>query len=138
MGALAWPLLVAVFLAGAAATWAAGVVLSRTTDALDVRLNLGDELGGVVLLAVAGSLPELAITVAAAAGGNLGLAAGNLIGGIAAQTLVLTLCDFAVGSEGPLTFLVGRLTPVLEGLLVVLVVTGVVMGGLLPASASVR
>ena len=138
MGALAWPLLVAVFLAGAAATWVAGVVLSRTSDALDVRLNLGDELGGVVLLAVAGSLPELAITVAAAAGGNLGLAAGNLIGGIAVQTLVLTLCDFAVGSERQLTFLVGRLTPVLEGLLVVLVVTGVVMGGLLPASASVR
>jgi cation:H+ antiporter len=137
VGALAWPLLVAVFLAGAAATWAAGVVLSRTTDALDVRLNLGDELGGVVLLAVAGSLPELAITVAAAAGGNLGLAARNLSGGIAVQTLVLTLCDFAVGSERPLTFLVGRLTPVLEGLLVVLVVTGVVMGGLLPASASV-
>ena len=34
-----------------------------------------------------------AITVSAAASGNLGLAAGNLIGGIATQTMVLVLCD---------------------------------------------
>ena len=41
-------------------------------------LFLGEELGGILLLAVAGSLPEVAITVSAAAQGNLGLAAGNL------------------------------------------------------------
>jgi cation:H+ antiporter len=131
------PLLVLLFAAGAAATWAAGVLLSRTTEALDVRLGLGAEIGGIVLLAVAGSLPELAITVSAAARGNLGLAAGNLIGGIAVQTLVLAVCDFAVGPRRPLTFLVGALTPVLEGMLVVLVVSGVLMGSLLPPSTAV-
>ena len=35
------------------------------------------------------------------------------------------------GRERPLTFLVGALTPVLEGMLVVLVVSGVLMGALL-------
>jgi cation:H+ antiporter len=134
---LSSPLLVLVFIAASAVTWVAGVALSKTTDALDVRLGFGQELGGIILLAIAGSLPELAITISAAAGGNLELAAGNLIGGIAVQTMVLVLCDFAVGQERPLTFLVGALTPVLEGLLVVLVVSGVLMGALLPPTTAI-
>lgn len=137
MAGVATPLVILVFAAGAAAIWAAGVLLSQTTDALDVRLGLGEEIGGIVLLAVAGTLPEVAITVSAAAQGNLGLAAGNLIGGIAVQTMVLALCDVAAGRTRPLTFLVGALTPVLEAMLVVLVVSGVLMGALLPSSAAV-
>jgi cation:H+ antiporter len=137
MATLATGWLVIIFLAGVAATWAAGVSLSKTTDALDIRLGLGEELGGVILLAIAGSLPELAITVSAAAHGNLGLAAGNLIGGIAVQTMVLVVCDMAAGRERPLTFLVGALTPVLEGMLVVLVVSGVLMGALLEPSTAI-
>jgi cation:H+ antiporter len=129
-------LLVLVFAVGAAATWLAGTSLSKATDALDARLNLGEELGGLLLLSVAGSLPELAITVSAAASGHLDLAAGNLIGGIAVQTMVLVVCDIAVGRERPLTFLVGALSPVLEGLLVALVVSAVLMGTLLKPSTS--
>jgi cation:H+ antiporter len=137
MSSLATPWLVLVFVVGAGATWAAGIKLSDATDALDARLGLGDELGGIVLLAIAGSLPELAITVSAAAQGNLGLAAGNLIGGIAVQTMVLVLCDFASGEKRPLTYLVGRLTPVLEGLLVIGVVSVVLMGALLKPSTAI-
>ena len=137
MGGLATPLLALVFAAGAAATWMAGVSLSKTTDALDARLGLGEELGGLLLLALAGSLPELAITISAAAAGNLGLAAGNLIGGIAVQTMVLLVCDLAVGRQPPLTYLVGALTPVLEGLLVIIVVSGVLMGALLRPSVAI-
>jgi cation:H+ antiporter len=131
------PLLLLVFLAAAAATWLAGITLSKATDALDSRLGLGDELGGLILLSIAGSLPELAITISAAASGNLGLAAGNLIGGIAIQTMVLLVCDFAVGPQRPLTYLVGRLTPVLEGLLVIILVAGVEMGALLKRSTAI-
>jgi cation:H+ antiporter len=134
---LSSPVLILIFLAASGVTWVAGVGLSKTTDALDVRLGFGQELGGIILLAIAGSLPEVAITVSAAASGNLQLAAGNLIGGIAVQTMVLVLCDFVVGSERPLTFLVGALTPVLEGLLVVLVVSGVLMGALLKPSTAI-
>ena len=137
MAGLGSPLLVLIFVAASAATWVAGVALSKTTDALDARFGLGDELGGLILLAVAGSLPELAITISAAASGNLALAAGNLIGGIAMQTMVLLVCDFAVGPARPLTYLVGRLTPVLEGLLVILVVAGVEMGALLKPSTAI-
>ena len=131
------PFLLLIFLGAAAATWAAGILLSKSTDALDARLGLGDELGGLILLSIAGSLPELAITISAAAQGNLPLAAGNLIGGIAIQTMVLLVCDFAVGPERPLTYLVGRLTPVLEGLLVMILVAGVDMGALLKRSTAI-
>ena len=137
MAGLGSPLLLLIFLAASAATWMAGVALSKTTDALDARLGLGDELGGLILLSIAGSLPELAITISAAAQGNLPLAAGNLIGGIAIQTMVLLVCDFAVGPSRPLTYLVGALTPVLEALLVVLVVAGVEMGALLPETTAI-
>ena len=88
MAGLGSPLLVLIFLAASAATWAAGITLSKSTDALDARFGLGDELGGLILLAIAGTLPELAITISAAASGNLEIAAGNLIGGIAIQTMV--------------------------------------------------
>ena len=137
MGGLGSPILLLIFLAGAVATWMAGVYLSKTTDALDVRLGLGDEIGGLVLLSIAGSLPELAITISAALQGNLGLAAGNLIGGIAIQTMVLLVCDIAAGPSRPLTYLVGALTPVLEGLLVVIVVAGVEMGALLKPTVAI-
>lgn len=124
-----------VFVAGALVTWRAGVALAASTFELDRRLNLGDAFGGLVLLSVAGSLPELAITVSAALSGHLDLAAGNLIGGIATQTMVLVLCDLAVSTK-PLTYLVGSLEPVLEGLLVVLVASGVLLGALLPSDVA--
>jgi len=130
------PGLIGLFLVAAVATWIAGTYLSRATDALDERLQLGEALGGVILLAVAGSLPELAITVSAALQGSLDIAAGNLIGGIATQTLVLVLCDRAVKGDRPLSFLVGSLTPVVEGLLVVAVVAVMLLGTMLPASAA--
>jgi cation:H+ antiporter len=128
-------LVLVVFGVASAATWAAGIQLSKSTDELDRRLGIGDALGGMVLLAIAGSLPELAITISAAASGHLDLAAGNLIGGIATATMVLVLCDLFAAR--PLTYLVGSLVPVLEGLLVVLTAAVVLMGALLPASVTV-
>lgn len=126
------------FIAAAAATWAAGIFLSRTTDILDDRLNLGQAMGGMILLAIAGSLPELAITVSAALNQNLGMAAGNLIGGIAIQTLVLAICDFVVRGKRPLSALMEGIMPALEGLLVIGVVALVFMGAILPESVAFR
>ena len=137
MGDLPSPALIAIFIAAAVVTWVAGILLSRTTDALDDRLHLGEALGGVVLLAISGSLPELAITVSAVLQGHLDVAAGNLIGGIAIQTMVLVLCDRAVGGDHPLTYLVGSLIPVLEGGLVVIVVAIMLMGTILPESTAI-
>jgi len=137
MESLSTLILIGIFSGGAAATWIAGLYLSRTTDALDFRWKLGDALGGMILLSVSGSLPEVAITVSAAAQHNLPLAAGNLIGGIALQTMVLVICDLFVKGEKPLSYLVGNLMPVLEASIVIAIVAVVFMGAMLPPSVAV-
>jgi len=111
--------LVLIFLVAAVAVWFAGIRLSRSTDVLDTRLGLGEALGGAVLLAVATNLPEIAITASAALSHNLGIAIGNILGGIAIQTVVLVALDLAMGPESALTTRAASLVLALEGLLVI-------------------
>jgi cation:H+ antiporter len=126
-----------IFAASAAAIWMAGIHLSNSTDALDSRLGLGSALGGLILLSFATDLPELVITITAAASGHVDLAVGNLVGGIAIQTVVLAVLDATVRGERPLSFLAGSLVLVLEAVLVVSCVVLGVMTSHLPASANV-
>jgi cation:H+ antiporter len=122
-----------IFLAAAAAVWIAGISLSNQTDVLSTRLHLGTALGGIILLAVATNLPELAITASAAVSGNIGVAVGNILGGIAIQTVVLVALD-AFGKRGgkPLTYRAASLVLVVEGLIVIAVLGVVVAGSQLP------
>jgi cation:H+ antiporter len=129
--------LMLIFGAAAIVTWIAGVALAKATDVLDDRFGLGEAIGGMILLSVAGSLPELAITLSAARSGHLDIAAGNLIGGVAMQTFVLVIADWFGKGKTPISTAAASLIPALEGLLVVAVVSVVAMGGLLPASASI-
>lgn len=137
MDSLSTTALIAVFVAGAGATWIAGVFLSDATDVVDTRFDLGEAMGGLILLGIAGTLPEIAITVSAAIQGHLGLATGNLLGGIAMQTLVLVLLDATSRSKTPLTSLSTVLEPIIEAIFVVLLVTMALLGPLLPASVSI-
>lgn len=125
------------FLLGAVITYIAGVNLAKATDVLDERYGLGEAIGGMILLSIAGSLPELAITVSAAASGHLSIAAGNLIGGVAMQTFVLVIADRFVRGKRPLSTCAASLVPALEGMLVIVVVTITVMSAVLPSSAAV-
>jgi cation:H+ antiporter len=129
--------LLALFAGSGVAIWIAGMYLSRTTDALDARLGIGSAVGGLVLLAIATDLPEVAITVSAAIAGNLGLAVGNLLGGIAMQTLVLAALDAATGPRATLTHLAGSLVLVVEAAMVAAVTVAALMAVQLPHSASV-
>jgi cation:H+ antiporter len=128
--------LCAIFLASAAVIWLAGVKLSNTTDVIAIRFGMGEALGGVLLLAIATNLPEIAITASAAWSGELGVAVGNILGGIAIQTVVLVLLDsFGMkGEERPLTYRAASLTLVIEGVLVIAVLILAVMATQLPAS----
>jgi len=124
-----------VFAASAAVIWVAGLYLSENTDVLADRLHLGQALGGLILLAVATNLPEIAITYSAAASGQLDVAVSNILGGIAIQTVVLVALDaFGVRERRPLTYQAASLTLVLEGLVVLAVLAAVVMGTQLPKS----
>jgi cation:H+ antiporter len=128
------PLLAVIFVAAAGAIWAAGVFLSNTIDVLDERLHLGAALGGTIVLAIATNLPELAITVSAALQHAISVAVGNILGGIAIQTLVLAALDaFGVRPRRPLTYQAASLTLVLEAALVIAVLVVTVMGTQLPA-----
>jgi cation:H+ antiporter len=129
--------LLAIFAAAAGATWVAGVYLSKATDVLDDRFGLGDAVGGLLLLGLAGSLPELAITASAALSGDLSLATGNLLGGIAMQTMVLVFLDATSRQKSPLSSLVGDTSALLQASMVVVLVTLAVMGGLLPESTAI-
>src|SRR3954469_1781003 len=122
------------FLAAGAAIWVAGIALSDQTDVLTMRLGLGSALGGLILLAIATNLPEIAIVATAAISGNIGVAVGNILGGIAIQTVVLVALDaFGVRGRRPLTYRAASLVLVLEGLALVTVLGVVVAGTQLPA-----
>jgi len=74
------------------------------------------------------NLPEIAITSTAAIHHNLGLAVGNLLGGIAIQTVVLAALDIAVRGKRPLTYRAASITLVLESMLVVAVLAVAILG----------
>jgi cation:H+ antiporter len=135
MTSLTSPELVAIFIACAAVIWFAGIKLSQTTDVLSQRWHLGSALGGVILLAIATNLPEIAITASAALAHQLDVAVGNILGGIAMQTVVLAILDAAgTRPRKPLTYLAASLTLVLEAGLVVALLVIVVMSTQLPSS----
>lgn len=125
--------LLVVFVLAGGAVWLAGIRLSETTDALSIRWGLGHALAGLTLLAIATDLPEVAIVASAAAQGDLGIAIGNLLGGVAIQTAVLAVLD-AAGSRGrePLIFRASSLVLVIEGALVIALLAVPVMGSQLP------
>ncbi len=131
---LSLPLLLLAFAVAGGAVWLAGTQLSNSTDALDVKFGLGEALGGSILLAVATNLPEIAITVTAALHHDIGVAIGNILGGIALQTVVLVILDVGVPGKHPLTYQAASLTLVLEGVLVTAILTVSMMGTQLPKS----
>ncbi|MGI4895418.1 MAG: sodium:calcium antiporter [Janthinobacterium lividum] len=134
MSSLNLPWLLLIFVGAAAAIWIAGVSLANQTDVIATRLHLGAALGGTILLAVATNLPEVAITVSAAVSGHVGVATGNLLGGIALQTVVLVALDaFGTRHGRPLMNRAASLVLVLEGAIVVAVLGVVIAASQLPA-----
>src|SRR5712675_936670 len=105
MQSLSLPFLLLIFTGCALAIWFAGIKLSYTTDILSTRFGFGEAFGGLIILAIVTNLPEIAITVSAAMHHNLELAIGNILGGIAIQTVVLVVLDeFGLGKSDPLTY----------------------------------
>jgi cation:H+ antiporter len=117
-----------VFAVAAVAVWVAGVRLSNATDLLSGRLRLGEALGGVVLLAIVTNLPEIAITSTAALDHKLDLAVGNILGGIAIQTVVLVALDAFGVRDRPLTNAAVDLVLVLEAAVLIAILVIAIMG----------
>lgn len=130
------PLLLIIFIAAAVAIWLAGIKLSNTTDVLSVRFGFGEAMGGLIVLAIVTNLPEIAIVIGAALQNKMDIAIGNILGGIAIQTVVLVVLDiFGLGKANSLTYKAASLILVLEGTLVIAVLSLVIAGHELPAKA---
>jgi cation:H+ antiporter len=133
-----WPLLylALTFLASAVVTWVAGISLAKATDTLDSRLKIGDALGGLILLGLSGTLPEIAVCYAAARDGHIPVIIGTLIGGLAIQTLLVVIFDAAASRTRPLSYIAGTVMLSLETVFAV-VITALAMAGVLipPARA---
>jgi cation:H+ antiporter len=137
MGGLAFPLVIIVFLISAAVTWYAGISLAKTTDTLDTRFKIGDALGGLILLGIAGTLPEIAVVASAAVQGHIPVIIGNLIGGISIQTLVIVLFDLAVRNKKPLSYLAGSVILSIETTFAIVITALALLGIFIPASKAV-
>lgn len=93
-------ILILEFIALAGVIIVAGAVLTRYADVLGERLGLGGSLAGMVLLATATSLPELAIDCNAAAMGAPDLAVGDLFGSSLMNLLILACLDLLFRTRG--------------------------------------
>jgi cation:H+ antiporter len=123
-----------VFAIAAAAIWWAGTRLEHCADRIAEQTGLGQAFTGMLLLAAATSLPELATTITAVAVlNNPTLAVHNLLGGVAMQTALIAVADFAKPKRGALTFFSPSFVLLVEavGLLMMLhlVIAGVTAGG---------
>lgn len=127
--------LISIFVVVATAVWFAGIQLSNTTDIIDSRFGFSQALGGLIFLSVATNLPEIAIVVTASVMHDVGIIIGNILGGIAIQTVVLVVLDgFGLRKKAALTYQAASLQLVLEGVLVISVLVISIMATQLPKS----
>lgn len=126
-----------IFILAGLITWFAGITLAKSTDSLDFRFKIGDAIGGLVLLGIAGSLPEIAVVSTAAKHGDIEVIIGNLIGGLSIQTLVIIIFDFVSHGKKPLSYLAGTAILSFETLLAVLVAVIALLAIFVPEKASV-
>ncbi|MFG6178720.1 sodium:calcium antiporter [Halomonas sp. THAF12] len=86
-------LAIALFLGASLVIGVAGTKLTHIVDDLADRTGLGEAIAGAVLLGMATSLSGLVLSVSAALADHPTLAMSNALGGIAVQTLFLTVAD---------------------------------------------
>jgi cation:H+ antiporter len=89
-----------VFAGTAVVLIAAAVVLARAADALAEATGIGRVWVGSALLAMATSLPELGVEIAAVRQGALDLAAGDIFGSSMGNMLILAMLGFVPPRDG--------------------------------------
>ena len=132
-----WPslLLLIIFLFATISIWVSGIKLTKAIDAITTHYGLGEAFGGMVFLAIVTNLPEIAITGVAAYHRDYDIAISNILGGIAIQTVVLSLIDvFGVGRSAPLTQKGHSKILILEGVALIFILSIVIIAKQFPSS----
>ncbi len=128
-------LLLTIFIIATIAIWISGIKLTKAIDAITTHFDLGEAFGGMVFLAIVTNLPEIAITAVAAYHRDYDIAISNILGGIALQTVVLSLIDvFGVGRSAPLTQKGHSKILILEGVALIFILSIVIIAKQFPSS----
>jgi cation:H+ antiporter len=133
LSGLSLPIQALLFLGAAILVCLASTWLSTSSTGIANQLHLGEALAGQLLLAIVEDLPEVVVVVAGSFSGHLALITGNLLGGIAAQTVLLVAVDATGVRDRPLSYRATSLQLILVGLQGVLILGLAVMATQLPA-----
>ncbi len=121
--------MIALFLVSAIVIWISSNRLSVIVENIDDAFKLGDAFGGTILLSIVTNLPEIIIVIRGVQNNNTSIALGNILGGIALQTLLLVLFDFASRKESkPLSTLTYHTSSLIQGFILCIVLSIVIMG----------
>lgn len=118
---------VVAFAVAAFFVWGAGTRISRYLGSISDLTGIGGGFLGLVLLGSITSLPEAATVTTASIAGDAPLAVNNLLGSAAINIVLLAVADAFLGPRA-LTSVIGAPTPLLQGVLSVLVLAFVVVG----------
>ena len=72
---------------------ALSIIITYITDAISIRLNLGQGMAGALFLGIATSLPEAASTVTLLRMGNVDIAFGNIVGSNIFNFIIMAMVD---------------------------------------------
>lgn len=96
LDAMDLPTSVGLLIACAVVIGVVGTRLTKVVDELADRTGMGEAMAGAILLGMATSLSGIVLSITAAWQGQPELAMSNALGGIAVQTLFLTVADLAL------------------------------------------
>ncbi len=120
---------IGLFLLSGGIIWVLSNKLSELVEHINHEFKLGAAFGGTLLLSIIINLPELAIVVRGTVSGDISIAIGNILGGIALQTVLLALFDFATRKEKlPLTTITSNVNSISQGAFLVLILALVILG----------
>jgi len=117
------------FLISSVAIWYFCNKLSDVVEYIDGEFGLGDAFGGTLILSVVTNLPEIAIAVSGSINGNVDLVTGNLLGGIAVQTMLLILYDYANKDIRPLSSITSSKAGIFQGSALIIILGLCLYGG---------
>mgnify|MGYP001544189971 FL=1 len=123
-----------IFIISGGIIWYFSNKLSHIVDFINEEYKLGAAFGGTILLSLIVNLPEVAIVIKGTLQGDTSLAIGNILGGIAIQTVLLAFFDFKTRKEPhPLTTITSNTNSISQGVFLVLILSLVVLGSQIDA-----
>lgn len=120
-----------IFLISAVAIWYFCNKLSDVVEYIDAEFGLGAAFGGTLILSIVTNLPEIAITFTGSLQKNYDLVTGNLLGGIAMQSMLLIMYDFANKKDTrPLSTITSSKAGIFQGISLIVILALCLLGGL--------